>query len=566
MTERPAIDLPENAARLEAGLWALLQAETDEELRAAKRFVAKIMGEAPEEQRPALHAKVGTMLAYMKRATPSGPLPAGPLARFYAEAYTALVMAGVKIPEGELESSSDELLPHGWGVEETPSGTYQAVKLSEEEEAAGPIQHAKHKFSCTSIIPPASIARAVVAFGKSIPDADLAEDGREAEPHITVKYGTHGDDAAPVGEIASAFPPLKLRVGKLSLFPAKEGADFDVLKFEVEGQGLRRLNRAICELPHTDTHPTYNPHLTVAYLKPGVGKQYLSKGGSLPGTKFAVDEVVFSDADGKETVIPLRGLNRLHNQFRKRDRPVNHAMHAWDAIRHRKARSALHYAAVRAPAGGVWVGAIFYPGGRFIPNAELDNDVKLPNGTTIKGADFKKRVRVAQATGSARRKASRDAATPAHSVMGLAGSFNHSPSAPPDIGRSARAFRVLKAANGDKTAPRLREVATLLAAAVRAADQHKRPALLKALAEIAHMAKLLLPPEAAEADAVKLAYPDGGRLWLVPGVPEDAVQSFQAEGFAPVAPGRWAADDTPEARAFVQEHGYKVVQLQDEGE
>jgi len=54
---------------------------------------------------------------------------------------------------------------------------------------------AEHKFSSTQVNLPAEVADRIVAFGKRIPDADLADNGRETEPHITVKYGLHGWDA-----------------------------------------------------------------------------------------------------------------------------------------------------------------------------------------------------------------------------------------------------------------------------------------------------------------------------------------------------------------------------------
>jgi hypothetical protein len=52
-----------------------------------------------------------------------------------------------------------------------------------------------HDYSSTQLDLPAPLASQVQALGQSIPDTDLlAEDGREDQPHVTVKYGLETDD------------------------------------------------------------------------------------------------------------------------------------------------------------------------------------------------------------------------------------------------------------------------------------------------------------------------------------------------------------------------------------
>ncbi len=173
-----------------------------------------------------------------------------------------------------------------------------------------------HKFSSTQVDLPPSIATKLIALGKSIPDEELAEDGRESEAHITVKYGLHTADARKVKNALEGEPPIKLTLGKVSIFPAKEtetqrgGDQYDVVKVDVDSEDLRRLNKKISDaLPHTDTFPGYKPHATIAYVKPGLGKKYAGN-TALEGQTAIIHSITFSSKDGKKTEIPLRYLTR----------------------------------------------------------------------------------------------------------------------------------------------------------------------------------------------------------------------------------------------------------------
>ncbi len=181
---------------------------------------------------------------------------------------------------------------------------YPAYSDYEDEELA-------HKFSSTQVDLPAAIAAKLIALGRSIPDADLAEDGRETEVHVTVKYGLHTSDAEQVRKVLAGEPPVTLTLGKVSIFPAKEtetqrgGDQYDVVKVDIDSADLRRLNKRISDaLPVTDTHPTYQPHATIAYVKPGLGKKYAGN-PALAGQTATIDRIVFSSKDGKKTEIPL---------------------------------------------------------------------------------------------------------------------------------------------------------------------------------------------------------------------------------------------------------------------
>jgi hypothetical protein len=51
-----------------------------------------------------------------------------------------------------------------------------------------------------------------------------------------------------------------------------------VLKLDVDCDVLHKVNKELSKLPHTTEYPNYKPHVTIAYLKPGLGKKYLNIG------------------------------------------------------------------------------------------------------------------------------------------------------------------------------------------------------------------------------------------------------------------------------------------------
>lgn len=165
-----------------------------------------------------------------------------------------------------------------------------------------------HSYACLMVPLPEPHASDLVAFGKMIPDEHLGEDGRENDPHVTVKYGLHDDDPKQIRSLMSGEKPITLTIGKCKVFPANDKRDSDVVVFDVDSPDLHRLNASASTLPHTDTYPDYKPHLTAAYVKPGLGHQYATMGNSmsgLVGRGMTVDRLSFADAPGNRSTIPL---------------------------------------------------------------------------------------------------------------------------------------------------------------------------------------------------------------------------------------------------------------------
>jgi hypothetical protein len=103
---------------------------------------------------------------------------------------------------------------------------------------------------------------------------DLHQYGMETRQHVTLLYGIHSDEVSDqdVTDICIKYDYPRIRIHNLSLFKNNE---FDVLKLDVDCSVLHEVNRELSKLPHTTEYPVYKPHVTIAYLKPGLGDKYL---------------------------------------------------------------------------------------------------------------------------------------------------------------------------------------------------------------------------------------------------------------------------------------------------
>ena len=159
------------------------------------------------------------------------------------------------------------------------------------------------------------LAGAIRSWGSTIPDDRIFNNeegdmGREDKPHVTVKYGLHTSDVDEVMSKLSGWPPFQVTLGRTSVF---HNEDCIVLKLGVEGRDLINLNRYVSKVFEvTDTHPTYNPHATIAYLvkddeDPYYYQEYFTD--NFEGMIVDIDELEFSTASGDKFTIPLEGTD-----------------------------------------------------------------------------------------------------------------------------------------------------------------------------------------------------------------------------------------------------------------
>lgn len=219
------------------------------------------------------------------------------------------ITVDVEPPNDEEIAKQAEMQKPAFG--QSPNG--QAKQLTDKVPAAeggmGDVKKEKadYKYASTQFDMPDSVIRQLHQLHSQIDPSDLAEDGLEANPHITIKYGLTNDSPDAIKQIAQAYQPFYIQTGKTSLFLTNE--DFDVVKIEIESDTLRQLNSHIAMTGAVDTHPGYNPHLTIAYVKPGAGQRYL--GLSLPRQSVLVATISHSTSDGYISKIPLGDFRQM---------------------------------------------------------------------------------------------------------------------------------------------------------------------------------------------------------------------------------------------------------------
>ena len=141
-----------------------------------------------------------------------------------------------------------------------------------------------------------------------IADKDLYNDdsgryGAETEPHVTLLYGLHSNVTPQIiQQILDRIHFGDIRLTNPSLF---ENADYDVLKFDAAGEGLQIANQTFSKLPNSNEYPNYHPHMTVAYLKKGMGRFYVNKFMNL---QYNVTPVfaIYSVPSGKKYKIKIK--------------------------------------------------------------------------------------------------------------------------------------------------------------------------------------------------------------------------------------------------------------------
>lgn len=168
------------------------------------------------------------------------------------------------------------------------------------------LRAASHKFASTQVNLPPDLAAKFAAF--PVATEDLAADGREANPHITVKYGLVDATADDIRNALVGEPPFTVTLGKVATFEGVEDGTADAVIVEITSPALRRLNKVIASACETvDTHKGYKPHATIAYVKPGLGKKYAGD-GAFVGLRATFDVIAFSGKDDEVVEVPLRGL------------------------------------------------------------------------------------------------------------------------------------------------------------------------------------------------------------------------------------------------------------------
>jgi 2'-5' RNA ligase len=125
--------------------------------------------------------------------------------------------------------------------------------------------------------------------------------GRECNCHVTLKYGfTKNYTDSEMKKIISKIKPFTIRVSGISLF---EGDGFDVVKMDVKSDILHKINGDLSKLPNEDKHPIYHPHLTLEYVKKGLGKKFIKQQKKF--SNIPINTLLYSKINGEKVYYNL---------------------------------------------------------------------------------------------------------------------------------------------------------------------------------------------------------------------------------------------------------------------
>lgn len=114
-----------------------------------------------------------------------------------------------------------------------------------------------------------------------IPKEDLytnedKEYGYEHEPHVTILFGLISDKIKDEN-VKAATVPLSQCAVQFNEIDSFSNEEYDVVHFKVFSPALNLMNMRATALPHKNARPDYNSHVTIAYVKPGLGEKYKKK-------------------------------------------------------------------------------------------------------------------------------------------------------------------------------------------------------------------------------------------------------------------------------------------------
>lgn len=171
-------------------------------------------------------------------------------------------------------------------------------------------QAGDYEYSCVMAVLSPILAKMLLEISKlMIPDSELYVDpkdpsyGRGDRPHITILYGIREDHKAipRVQKVLTEQHPKECEIKSFGLFDGKP--EYDVVILEVEGDELQSLNAAMAkEFPdHFNDTGAYKPHITLGFVKKGLGAKVLERVRTLdPQMTIPLFEFEFSSKDGSK--------------------------------------------------------------------------------------------------------------------------------------------------------------------------------------------------------------------------------------------------------------------------
>jgi 2'-5' RNA ligase len=153
---------------------------------------------------------------------------------------------------------------------------------------------------------PAAVALRLVQA--EIAEEDLAGRGRDiGPPHITLRYGIRGKDVSAIKSLLVTLKPFAVTLGPTSSFPPSATREVAVVIATMSAWSCTHSISSLGEVVEfvEPTHE-YEPHVTVAYVRPEVAGKYVGN-QITAGHTFVITEVVIRTQSKDETIIALNG-------------------------------------------------------------------------------------------------------------------------------------------------------------------------------------------------------------------------------------------------------------------
>jgi len=165
-----------------------------------------------------------------------------------------------------------------------------------------------NEYGCLMAYPSTESQKRFIDFEKKfIKEKDLYIDpidptyGYESEPHCTILYGFTKDlTLEEVKKIAEIIQSKKIQAN-LTDISKFQNEKYDVIKFTVHSDDLKKLNSECKKFPHFSKFPNYNAHMTIAYVK----KNTPVKLPSSLNIPLTYSKLRYSGMDGKKFDVEL---------------------------------------------------------------------------------------------------------------------------------------------------------------------------------------------------------------------------------------------------------------------
>lgn len=147
--------------------------------------------------------------------------------------------------------------------------------------------------------PPENLVDSIISWGYDhIPCDNLFEDindpsfGREKNIHLTILSNLEETSADKLKTAINNEPTTCCVLGEIKLF--KNNSKYDVVLVEVLNKEVKDLHKNISQsIKSSNKFPVYLPHITIAYVKKGLGDQFLND-KYFVGQEFKIVELVLS--------------------------------------------------------------------------------------------------------------------------------------------------------------------------------------------------------------------------------------------------------------------------------